>query len=295
MATFSTITDGPNDLTEGLLAEQILAELLRENRAPLIAQTISRMHDFTAQGSSKAQNILRLKTAAARTQSTEGAELTPDDSDLDEESITPTTRYYYEVLTWQGRKDFVIDPTNELLQLGVRAILDADDSAGLQEFQNAIANVGSSSSTMDLDLWSTAMYTWATLDAGGMPVFVGHNIHARDLKAALRNSGAALEATGRSLQLFQGVNGLLGEFEGTAIFESSNVSETGSAKIGGLLTMGTLRHGVWNDIDIRTQDAIENLATKLVVWFRAGYVLATNGEASTGADSSVLKVLCKNS
>lgn len=293
MATFTTITTG-TDLDEGLVSEELLQELLVENRPPLTARAISMDHDFTSQGASRTQNIVRLKTVAARVQSAEGSELTADDMDLDEESITPTTRYSYRVITFQADKDFLVSANREAMGQGMRAVLDAEDAAGLTKFQDAIASVGSSADVFDLDLWADAKFTYATLDAGGMPIFVGHNIHARDLTKALRNSSGAIEATGRALELFGGMNGFLGTLENIPIFESSNVSETGSAKIGALLARGVLRRGVWNPLDMLVQDAIENLATKLVTWLRSGFTLETNGEASTGADSSIVKVLCQN-
>jgi hypothetical protein len=147
---------------------------------------------------------------------------------------------------------------------------------------------------MDLDLWASARYTWATLDTGGMPLFVGHNIHARDLTSAIRSTQAAIESTGRAASLFGSLNGFMGEYEGVPVFQSSNVSETGSAKIGAMISAGVLRYGVWNDLEVRMRDAPLNLAQEIVVWGRNGFTLATNGEASTGADSQVVKVLCKN-
>jgi len=292
---FTTITTRA-DVGQGLPAEEIIAGLLAENRAPAIAATIATMRDFRAVGASTTQNIVRIKTVAARTQATDGDDLTADDVALDEESITPVTHYIYRVLTAQANKDFAPSPLDaEILQQGVRAVMDKEDSEGLAKFQNAIASVGSSASTFDLTLWGTMQYTYASLDSDMQPVFVGHEIHIRDLLASIRSSGGAIESTGRAANLFTGIRGLRGEFEGIPVFGSTNVSEASSAKVGAMLGVGVLQYGVWNDMAIERQRAVENIAEKLVIWKRTGFELATNGEASTGADSSIVKVLCKNS
>ena len=295
MATFTTITDGPNDLVEALPAEELIAGLIRENRAPLIAHSIAQLRDFRERGSSRTQNIIRIRSMSASKQSTEGSELTASQVDLDEESITPDTRYLYVPFTLQGAKDFAVsDLERETAQMGVRAILDQEEADGLAEFQNAIASVGSSVDTFDLTLWRTMVFTYASLDAASDPVFVGHEIHIRDLLSSIQASGGTIESTGRAADLFRGVRGLRGEFEGIPVFGTTNVVEAGSAKVGALVGMDVLQYGVWDDIQVLRQLAVENLAVKLVVWSRTGFALATNGEASTGEDSSIVKVLCKN-
>lgn len=291
---FSTITTR-GDVGQGLPAEEIISQLLAENRAPAIAQVISTLRDFRARGVSTTQNIVRIKSITAQTQTTDGDDLTASDTVLDEESITPVTHYVYQPVSFQANKDFApSDLEMELIQRGVRAVMDKEDSEGLAKFQNAIASVGSSVDTFDLTLWGTMRYTYAALDADTDPVFVGHEIHIRDLLAAIRSSGGTIESTGRAVDLFRGIRGLRGEFEGVPVFGTTNVSEASSAKVGALIGMGVLQYGVWDDMSIETQRTVENLANKLVVWKRSGFELATNGEASTGADSSIVKVLCKN-
>ena len=125
-------------------------------------------------------------------------------------------------------------------------------------------------------------------------MFVGHTVHGRDIEKALRQSGAAIEATGRAMHMLNGAQGFRGSFEGVGMAFTNNVSETGSAKIGVMMGTDVLRYGVWNPTTVLYQEAIENLAGKLVTWKRSGFTLATNGEDSTGADSSIVKVLCKN-
>lgn len=295
MATFSVVTTG-TDATETLLAEEIQRQLLVENRPPMVAMAIAQGHDFNRKGASRTQNIVRLKTVAARTQSTEGTELTADDMDFDEESLSPTTRYVRRNLTWQGQKDSVVELKAAALAQGFRAILEATDSTGLTTFQTAISSVGSSSDTMGMDEWSTGAATYEALNPqGSLHHFVMHAFTARDMRNAIRSASASIFADGHGRDLFGAVNGFMGEFEGYMLWKSTNVSETGSAKINAFISHGVLRHGIWDPFQVATDNDIAFLADIGVVWGRDGWVLATNGEASTGADSSITKVLTKNS